>query len=240
MEMAARGIDDEWRDAFVLEARLLDLTGDQIGDALAVIEGHVAESGEGARDSFGDPVRYARDLANEAPQRTVGRGGLTARDVVGGLAGLLGLLLVAPATEAVLSRESIEITLGSVLVGAFAVLLMAGFLWRSTPVLRWLTRASLLAIAVGSIVVVAVMAAVILLAPQPIVRLTWPAALGTCLVLVLGGTWALWPTGDGDPVRDPRTGGSDATPVLKWVSGLALPGSAFVIVAMTWTLHAAT
>lgn len=53
-------IDRKWRAAFVLRLRMLDASGEQIGDALKVVEAHCAETGEA--EAFGNPREYADSL----------------------------------------------------------------------------------------------------------------------------------------------------------------------------------
>ncbi|MDR1808584.1 MAG: hypothetical protein LBR33_11855 [Propionibacteriaceae bacterium] len=72
-------VDPEWASAFLIELRLQEVPGDRIGDALAEVEAHVAESGETAAEAFGDPAEYAKSL------------GLKARPTSG--AALLGTML---------------------------------------------------------------------------------------------------------------------------------------------------
>ena len=68
-------VDPEWTNAFIAEARLANLNGTTIGDALAEIDTHVVSSGESAKAAFGDPRSYAQALATSAgasPTSTVG------------------------------------------------------------------------------------------------------------------------------------------------------------------------
>ncbi|MDO5626966.1 MAG: hypothetical protein Q4G43_01470 [Mobilicoccus sp.] len=53
---------ESWVDAMVVELRLRDVRGSAIGDAIASVEAHCAESGERPQEAFGDPVEYARSL----------------------------------------------------------------------------------------------------------------------------------------------------------------------------------
>lgn len=54
---------DTYRTRLVLALRLRDVPGVRIGEALAEVDSHVAETGEGPHDAFGDPVAYADRLA---------------------------------------------------------------------------------------------------------------------------------------------------------------------------------
>ncbi len=63
----------QWCDDFVLELRLRDVPGAVIGDRLAEVEAHCAESGESPDAAFGEPVDYARTIVEDsAPERVTG------------------------------------------------------------------------------------------------------------------------------------------------------------------------
>ncbi len=64
----APSVEADWLEDFVLERRILGVPGPRIGDALAVVESPVVESGESAREAFGDPRDDAR---RSAPSRRV-------------------------------------------------------------------------------------------------------------------------------------------------------------------------
>ncbi len=59
--------DYDWRRIFTQEMGYRGATGQQIGDALAVVESHCRESGESTQQAFGDPTSYAASL--QGPQR---------------------------------------------------------------------------------------------------------------------------------------------------------------------------
>jgi hypothetical protein len=59
----SRNVLDPWREAFVLELRLAHVDGRAVGDALAQVDSHCAESGRDPQEAFGDPARYAADIA---------------------------------------------------------------------------------------------------------------------------------------------------------------------------------
>lgn len=63
----------QWCEDFVLELRLRDVPGPEIGECLAEVEGHCAETGETPEQAFGDPVGYARRIDEESsPERVTG------------------------------------------------------------------------------------------------------------------------------------------------------------------------
>ncbi len=52
-----------YTDELLLALRLRELPGTQIAEALAEVNGHVAETGEDPREAFGPPRAYARQIA---------------------------------------------------------------------------------------------------------------------------------------------------------------------------------
>lgn len=87
----APSVDPAWTESFVVEQRLLGVSGPDIGDALATVESHVRDSGETAVAAFGDPVAYARDVAGT--QARVPDLGLTPSFILAAVCGLVGISL---------------------------------------------------------------------------------------------------------------------------------------------------
>jgi hypothetical protein len=59
-----------WHDTFITELRLREIPGDRIGEALAEIDTHCADSGQTPAEAFGDPIVYAASvIAASAPVR---------------------------------------------------------------------------------------------------------------------------------------------------------------------------
>ena len=52
-----------WCDDLVLALRLRDVPGPRIGEVLAEMQSHVAETGEDPRSAFGTPRQYAAEVA---------------------------------------------------------------------------------------------------------------------------------------------------------------------------------
>lgn len=100
-------VDPAWAEAFLLELRMLDVSGQHIGAALADVESHCADSGESAADAFGDPVDYAREL--DLPRDDTR---FTLRETAGLGAGLVGLFLTVYAAGAWAIREDVPVTVG--------------------------------------------------------------------------------------------------------------------------------
>ncbi len=89
-----RWLMDEWRTRLQVELRLHEVPGPRIGEALAEVETHCADSGQSPDEAFGDPAAYAAALARDlvpAPRRgrRVLRAGLLAVATIGGIDSLL-------------------------------------------------------------------------------------------------------------------------------------------------------
>lgn len=55
--------DKKYRDDLIYALRLHDVPGPRIGEVVAEIESHLAETGDDPRDAFGDPKDYADRVA---------------------------------------------------------------------------------------------------------------------------------------------------------------------------------
>lgn len=58
-----KSTDEAYSDDLLLALRLRDVPGTRIGEVLAEVQSHVAETGEDPRQAFGDPERYADEVA---------------------------------------------------------------------------------------------------------------------------------------------------------------------------------
>lgn len=230
----APSVDKGWRDEFILELRLLSVPGDAIGDALMTVETHVAESGEGAQEAFGDPTVYAREIAEATG--TAGRGPVVGpRTVVSNVLGLLGLLLATNAFPAWLEGGAVEVTTGG-LVSVALLLLVVGTLFL-TRTLRGLVEHPRLAVLL-IVLLIAVMVGSSLLLPERL--LTLPAVplivLGALLVVV--DAVLTWFDHDvEDLVRAPGEG-SSPRPVGRIALTLLMPVGTLALMGLSWVLHA--
>lgn len=142
----------KWCDDFVIELRLAEVPGGVIGDRLAEVETHCAESGESAQEAFGDPLAYARTLAAEAPKQSAAG---EWRAAVAGVGQVLALLVGTRAAGVWAAGEQLQYNLVQVtcLVLAAAVLAMLPLVLRPLvhrPVLAGVPYAALfLALALG-------------------------------------------------------------------------------------------
>jgi hypothetical protein len=131
-------VDPAWTEAVLLELRIQGVAGELIGEVLGEVDSHCAESGEDAREAFGDPIAYARELG--LPPSPAQRPAATVRGVLPTLAQLAGMFLTLWSVPGLTSSGVVEITVGQALaavVAATALLLFAG---RPEPVLRGIVR----------------------------------------------------------------------------------------------------
>lgn len=56
---------DSYQQRLILALRLKDVPGDRIGEIVAEVESHVAETGEDPTEAFGTPRHYAASLTDE-------------------------------------------------------------------------------------------------------------------------------------------------------------------------------
>jgi hypothetical protein len=194
--------DDAWRDAFVLELRLRGVPGTVIGEALAEVDAHCADSGQTPAEAFGDPVRYAAQRAGDiAGPTALGRTTLRAWWIqTAAIVGAEGLWL---GLTGLLDRGQAQIRLGDlltviVLPPVLAVIVALAFrpgMGRRLSVMVALAFAVAIGAAVGSP----------LLWPRVVVE---APALILILVGVVGLGAALWPIlaerHRPDPITDPR------------------------------------
>jgi hypothetical protein len=58
-------VDDTYQQQLILALRLKDVPGERIGEIVAEVESHVAETGEDPNEAFGSPRHYAASLGDE-------------------------------------------------------------------------------------------------------------------------------------------------------------------------------
>lgn len=88
--------DQKWLDALILELRLRDVSGDGIGDIVASVKEYLADSGEEAREAFGEPAAYAASLDLSASVVETSLKGTMARSVVGMVAFMVFTQAISP------------------------------------------------------------------------------------------------------------------------------------------------
>lgn len=234
------GIDRVWRDRFAAHLRIGGWSGAQIGDAVAVVEEHCAESGEPAQEAFGAPEAYAASLSQARPSLRAPR--LRARDVVGIVGGLVGLLLATPVVEAATDGTQVAFTVGQIAAFALALVLAGGLLARPDAVLRRLVRSAPWQGALAGLVPLAAMVGLMVALPQVVGRLDWVWPAVVAVVGLVVSVVSMWPDRAGDPIRDPlrdpgaASGAQDTA--TSWVTVFLFPLLSLLVVAMTLLLAA--
>lgn len=236
-------VEESWAETFVIELRLRDAPGRVIGDALAEVESHCAESGETAAEAFGEPVAYARSLAlaaEPAPDPLPMGGALRwALQAV-------GLLVTTVGTTAWQAGDPLELTTGLV---ALTVVVGASILAVSRAAdraLRFVIAHPVMAWAV-TVVHLAVLVGLLLLLDDVLVRVPAGPASAVGIALLVGGTVAVLRDLHGtDLAEDPVTATLDestaqgpartrrASTWLRYAPALLAPVAAVVFVAC-WT-----
>lgn len=224
-----------WVDAFVVEQRLLGVPGPRIGDALATVEGHLAETGEEAQEAFGPAQDYARSLAESEEGRTPGVPGVGSA-MLSAVCGLVGIVLLPRALTAGLEATSVTVTSGDLVGAGLLAALTALVVLRSEAVLRFLLDHKAAPFLAGPILV-ATFVAVFLLWRQPV------AALPVVVVL-LGSVAALaastiiglrTPT---DLVESPSGATLGSARGARLATALVAPVCALLMCLLSWIVWA--
>lgn len=212
-------IDKHWRDNFMVAMRMQDASGERIGDALATVDAHCAESGESAQEGFGDPTHYATTLVPE----TATRSGLGASFIVGALMGLLGLLIVPRAVDDWVTGVQFTVTLGDILALAVVLGLTGTVMALPRRVLPWLAKARYSVMGLLGAVVMAVLVLAMLLLTDVVGELDWRVALVAGIVLLVASvTLTCRDLATADPVADPRSPGAPPRGT-QWLTALMFP-----------------
>ncbi len=234
----APSLDKTWRDAFIVELRLLGVPGDEIGDALVTAESHVHDSMEGAEVAFGDPTSYAREIA--ASNGHEGGWQVGHATVLSVSLGLIGMLASNRAFSAWLNSETIAITTGDLLGWGVLLILMGLLLARLDTILRSVVHRLWLAVA-APLVLVATVVSLLVLFPQPVLDVQWPpvAALAASALLVSAVTSWRETAADDDEIVAPGQ-----SPSPSWAgrasTALVLPALTALMLLLSWALSLAT
>lgn len=234
-------VEQGWANDFVLALRLRDIRGSAIGSALAEVDSHCADSGEGAQEAFGDATAYADSLEFAGPGdiTPLDRRGLAGPVLLGAL-GVVGMLATVWGDVATRQGTGVAVTVGMVvnlglLAAAFVALWLAfdrivALLVRR-PVLAWVFFMGL----------IAVMVAGFALLPTPVTVLpAVPTVVGGVALLAVAavGEYLQARTG-GDPVTGPAQAdgvGGDARPgnprLSAAMAALVLPVAPLVLLGV--------
>lgn len=229
-------LNKSWRDDFIVELRLLDVAGDKIGDALVTADTHVQESGETAEEAFCDPKTYARETAAALGTSTQGWR-VTPRDVVGNVAGLIGMLGATIAFGAWLDGAAVIITLGTVVALLVLLALVTALLSRPVTILRLAVEHRVAFAIVAPFVLTGGFVAIFFLLRQPLFDLGAPVvgAVSTALLLLSSGLAWVGSAGDQDEITAPGQAPSSGTRSRAAIS-LILPLFTVLLLALTWVL----
>ncbi|MBF0671767.1 MAG: hypothetical protein IR160_04190 [Salinibacterium sp.] len=214
----APSVDPAWVEDFVLELRLLDVPGTHIGDALALVESHVAESGESAQDAFGDAREYAKESARgQVPDA------LDFSWILGSVFGLIGMLLTIFGVQAWFFDSGVfELSVGTLVLIAMVLVAVAFLHFRSTQVIRFVVRRTWVAIAIFTMWSVAMLGALLLF---PAIVAQIPAAIVTVLgvaSLALGSVLE-WRSNSAGQLEDPIVGpGEKPQAGMTWFSRVTI------------------
>ncbi|MBI9113653.1 hypothetical protein [Sanguibacter suaedae] len=132
-------VEETWAEAFIVELRLLDVSGEHIGEALSEIESHCAESGQPAADAFGEPVAYARSLDLPAAPGS-GTAGIF-RAAIPSVVQVIGMLVLVWAFSDWRRFGAVEVTVGQVVTLAVVLADIAALVVLADRVLRFVIRA---------------------------------------------------------------------------------------------------
>jgi hypothetical protein len=195
MNIGTHKANTAWLAELTVELRLRDVSGRDIGDAVASAREFLTDAGVSAEDTFGTPGEYAEALGlTPTPDASAE----VRRSVLGGLTGLFGFFAVVFATPSALRGEELVLSVGTLmLTGAALILLLA------TPAyLKHIVRARLWKIVLVVVVLFAIQTAVFALFGGRAVASIHALPVATLGGALLVGT-ALW--AHVRPVADPIT-----------------------------------
>lgn len=244
----APSVDKAWVEEFVLEQRLLGVPGRLIGDALALIESHVAESSEPVREAFGDPKAYARQAA---PSRRV-EGDRDPWWLVGLGLGLVGMFLtVTGADEWLFGSGQIEVTAGLLVSGGLLLAAFAALVLATDTLLRLAVERTGAFLGVCAVYCAAVVAVGLLLGHSVTQWSAVPVTAAGVGLLVLS-TVLQWRTASHGGLDDPIVGplqqpdaqqavaaarpAPGSSGLLGWVTVFLFPILTALMVALSWVL----
>lgn len=193
----------KWFDEMIIELRLRNVRGDAIGDAVAAVETHCAESSKNPADAFGDPREYARDLHFRPSQLTDNRPSDWARTVGPVAIGLIGVSLVPGLTRALFDHTPVTVSWGDLTgLALFATIVAISMFF-----LRALLQNKLTGILFfgGAVAMVAMLPALLPGTAFALPVMIVSALALACLAASVLGMWRQRHTLD-DPIIDPRTG----------------------------------
>lgn len=234
---------EKWCGDFVLELRLRDVPGPVIGERLAEVEGHCAETGETPCEAFGAPTDYAARMDQDsAPERTSGVWTVSAA----ASAQVLAMLVGTSAVSAWARGQALTYNFFQVLSVALTLLVLLSLLLLLRPMVRhpW-------SVAVPLVTVVLLGAgggALSARADLPtIAQLPAPGIAVALFMTVLALAWVqyrhLARDADSDLVTSPLAATSGQSTAMgergRWVAlatAALIPAAYLTLAAITWLI----
>lgn len=191
-----RAENSRWLRELVLELRLLDVGGREIGDAVASAREFLADSGAGARETFGSARSYAAELG-----LTPGPAAGITRGLLASLAGLLGFFIFIFSVGPAVRGTALQLGAAELALASLALILAALAPRYLGPVLRMKTWQLLVIVALltGSQLGLALAFDHVVLLELPAL----PVAVMGAAVLLASALWSQFRSQAEDPVTDP-------------------------------------
>lgn len=237
----APSVEKGWVEQFVLEQRLLGVSGRRIGDSLALVESHVAESGESAPATFGDPQTYARKDAPEQTERSSDR--IDRWWTFGIVCCLAGMLLTTFSAQAGFAGGStLEVTVGHIVVLAIVAGSLALLHFAARTLLRVLAHRPV-GSWIGWMLLLAAMVGALFVFRHPVGEIGVLSALVIgAIVLTVGVLLQLRSYLSGRVQEDPIVGPGEQ-PARSWgglVAMLIFPVATLAMIGFSWLLQQIT
>lgn len=233
----APSVEKSWAERFILEQRLLGVSGKRIGDSLALVESHVTESGETAYAAFGDPQTYAKEDAPELTGRRAVR--IDKEWGFGILLGLSGMLLSSFSAQAGFSGEpALPVTAGLIVVLVIVVGSVV-FMLRAPQALRWMFADRPVRGWIGWMVLLAATVGALILLHHPLGEIAVGNALTVGSILIVAGVILQLHAYLGGRVKDDPIVGPGHRPVASRTGLFAVmifPVATIAMIAMSWLM----
>lgn len=225
----------QWLDGLVSELRIHSATGPAIGDAVAEVEAHLAETGEHPQEAFGTPRQYAATLTlpTDAAQQLSPR--LLTKLILGAAAGFTGALWLVPYGLAAVKRHEAAVLPMGMVISLAALILFSVLI--SLTINRF-SRSGLYAGVVLFAMAAVIGASVGVFLFQPLFTMNQWLAAASGVILALVSVPLMPSFGPETEITDPRGrqsrygGGRATTSALAWM----WPIIAVVAGAIAWLM----
>ena len=115
-------VDPQWAETFIVALRLRGVAGEQIADALAEVNDHLAECGLGADEAFGSASQYAASLNLPCGDDNTTSG--IYRGIIPCVIGLVGSLTTAGAVKSWHDGVPFLVSIGTAVSAAAAIVVI--------------------------------------------------------------------------------------------------------------------